>query len=382
MLDIFNLKTEPFGLDISDLSLKITKLKRKKTFFDLAFFGESEIRPGIIKEGEIKDEKKLIEAIEQALKASGGRRLGKYVVASLPEEKAFLQVIQLPRMSEDDLKSAVVFEAENYIPLPIDQAYLDYEVITPLHNHLDHLDILLAALPKKIVDSYAACLRAAGLVPKSLEIESLAIARALVGQEKSVRPLLLIDLGATRTSFIVFAGHSIRFTSSIPVSGKHFTQIIAKSLGVKEGEAERLKVKYGLEEKVKLKIEEGTEKGDGKSVLEKERGKIFESLVPALVDLVQQIKKHLDFYQTHSSHEHLGSNSTEISKILFCGGGANLKGLAELLALELKLPVELGNPWSNILKEGQRSVKDLSPEKSLSFTTSLGLALRGIKNGH
>ncbi|MBI4101715.1 MAG: type IV pilus assembly protein PilM [Candidatus Nealsonbacteria bacterium] len=380
MLDIFNLKTEPFGLDISDLSLKITKLKRKKKYFDLTFFSENEIKPGVIREGEIKDEKKLTEAIVQAIKMSGGRRLGKYVVASLPEEKAFLQVIQLPRMSEDDLDSAVVFEAENYIPLPIDQVYLDYEVITPLHNHLDHFDILLAALPRKIVDSYVTCLRSAGLVPKALEIESLAIARSLVQQEKSVQPLLLIDLGATRTSFIVFAGHSIRFTSSIPVSGKHFTQIIAKSLGVKEGEAERLKMKYGLEEKVRLKIGGENEEGSSKSTVEKERGKIFEALVPALVDLVQQIKKHLEFYQTHSSHEHLGSNSTEISKILFCGGGANLKGLAELLALELRLPVELGNPWTNILEEGQGGAKGLSLEKSLGYATALGLALRGIRD--
>ncbi|MDO8424780.1 MAG: type IV pilus assembly protein PilM [bacterium] len=373
MLDFLNLKPKAFGLDISDLSLKVAKLEKDKKVFGLASFGQREIKPGIIKEGEIKDEEKLSETLREAIKSLGGGNLGKYVVASLPEEKAFLQVIQLPRMSREDLRSAVVFEAENYIPLPIDQVYLDYEVITPLHNHLDHLDILLAALPKKIIDPYVSCLKSAGLVIKSLEIESLAIARSLVKEELSAQPILLIDLGATRTSFIVFAGHSIRFTSSIPVSGKHFTQIIAKTLGLKEAEAEKLKIKYGLEEKVKLKVDEG------KGTLEKERGKIFEALVPALVDLVQQIKRCLEYYRSHSSHEHLGSNNTEISKILFCGGGANLKGLAELLTLELKIPVELGSPWINILGEYQKGAKGLEFEESLGYATALGLALRGIK---
>lgn len=374
MLDFLSLKTEAFGLDISDLSLKIAKLKNKKDFFDLAYFGEKEIKPGIIKEGEIKEEKKLSDIIKEAMKSFGGRGLGKYVVASLPEEKAFLRVIQLPRMSEEDLKSAVIFEAENYIPLPIDQVYLDYEVITPLYNHLDHLDVLLAALPRKIVDPYVSCLRSSGLIIKSLEIESLAIARSLVKKEFSSQPLLLIDLGKTRTSFIVFAGSSIRFTSSIPVSGSHFTQIIAKVLDLKEAEAEKLKVKYGLEEKIKLKID------DGKGILEKERGKIFEALVPALVDLVQQIKKHLEYYETHASHEHLGPGAKEISKILFAGGGANLKGLAELLTLELKIPVELGNPWVNISGEHRKGAEGLELEESLAYATALGLALRGVKS--
>lgn len=374
MPDFLNLKPEAFGLDISDLSLKIVKLKQENNSFNLSIFGEKEIRPGIIKEGEIKEEKELADALKEAIKSLGARMLGKYVVASLPEEKAFLQVIQLPKMSEEDLNSAVIFEAENYIPLPIDQVYLDYEVITPLYNHLDHFDILLAALPKKIVDSYVACLNSAGLTVKSLEIESLAIARALVKKELSPQPLLLIDLGETRTSFIVFAGHSIRFTSSIPVSGRHFTQIIAKSLNVDEGEAERLKLKYGLEEKIKLKMDNGS------FVPEKERGKIFEALVPVLVDLAQQIKRCLEYYQSHTSHEHLGSDdSKKISKIIFCGGGANLKGLAELITLELKIPVEIGNPWINIFDDPQKRESGLKLEDSLRYATALGLALRGVK---
>lgn len=373
-MEFLTLKPEAFGLDISDLSLKIAKLKKEGKVFNLASFGETTIPPGIIKEGEIKDEKKLAEIVKGAIKKVKGEKLKtKYVVVSLPEEKTFLQVIQMPRLSEEDLKSAVIYEAENYIPIPIEQVYLDSQIVPPLYNHLDHCDVSITALPKKIVDPYLSSLRLAGLKPKVFEIESQAIIRALVKDEVTSSPILLIDLGATRTSFIIFSGYSLRFTSSIPVSGQHFTQIISKNLGVETSEAEKLKIKYGLEGKVKLEIK------DEKTKIKRERGKIFEALVPALVDLIEQIKKHLDYYQTHAYHEHLPPNGKAVSRILLCGGGANLKGFPELLSLELKIPVEIGNPWINILVKDKKEKLELSSEESLRYTTALGLALRGIK---
>ncbi len=388
-MKFLNLKPEAFGLDISDLSLKIIKLKprsrglpslrgkKKGGDFQLASFGEEKIKPGIIKEGEIKDEKSLVKIIQDSVvKSVKGKKLNtNYVSVSLPEEKAFLQVIQMPRMSEEDLRSAVIYEAENYIPLPIEQVYLDFQIIPSLFNHLDHLDILIAALPKKIVDSYLFCLKTAGLQPTALEIESLAISRALIKNEISNCPILLIDLGQTRTSFIIFSGYSLKFTSSIPVSSQSFTEIIAKNLGVDLAEAERLKIKYGLAEKIHPKMKKDSSEG------KTEKGKIFEALIPALVDLIQQIKRCLDYYHSHAFHEHLPPGSRGISKILLCGGGANLKGFCELLSVELNLPVELGNPWINILPEGKKETPQLPFEESLRYTTALGLALRGMKHG-
>jgi len=372
MLKFLTLKSEAFGLDISDLSLKIIKLKKKGKFLSLAAFGEEEIKPGIIKEGEIKDEEALVKILKEALtKVKGEKLKTKYVIASLPEEKAFLQVIQMPKMSEEDLKSAVIYEAENYIPLPIEEVYLDSQIVPPVYDHLDHFDILIAALPKKTVDPYLSCLKKAGLSPLAFEIESQAIARALIKDEVSPFPILLIDLGQTRTSFIIFSGHSLRFTSSIPVSARSFTEIISKVLKVNLAEAEKLKIKYGLEEKIELKIK------DKKTEVKKERGEVFEALVPVLVDLIQQIKRYLSYYQTHASHEHLPPDGKGVSKILLCGGGANLKGLPELLSLELKIPTELGDPWINI-PEGKKMEK-LPFEKSLGYATAIGLALRGLK---
>lgn len=370
-MEFLSLKPETFGLDISDLSLKIIKLKRKRGVLNLASFGEEKIEPGIIKGGEIKDEKKLAEIIKESIKKVKGEKLKtKYVIASLPEEKAFLQVIQMPRLPEEDLKSAVIYEAENYIPLPIEEVYLDSEIVSPPYNHLNHLDVLIACLPKKTVDPYLNSLKLAGLSPVAFEVESSAIARALIKDQTTKRPILIIDLGQTRTSFIIFAGKSVRFTSSIPVSADRFTEIISKNLKISFSEAEKLKIKYGLGEEMELKLEKGETR--------LKKGKIFEALIPALVDLVQQIKKYLDYYQTHTSHDHLLPDGKGVSKILLCGGGANLKGLPEFLSLELKMPVEKGNPLINILAKKEKEI-ELSFENSLKYTTALGLALRGIE---
>lgn len=375
MLEIINLKTEAFGLDISDLSLKIIKLKKKRKALALASFGEAEIRPGIIKDGEIKDEKKLAEIVKRAVASVSGEKLKtRHVVVSLSEEKAFLQVIQMPKMTEEDLKSAIIYEAENYIPLPIEEVYLDFQVIEPLQDHLDHLDVLIVALPKKIVDSYVNSLEMAGLQPIAFEVESQSVARALIKNEIAPRPVLIIDLGKIRSNFIIFSGTCVRFTSSVPVSSQLFTQAIAKNLGVTSVEAEKLKIDYGLEEKIKVTLEnDGTE---GR----KDRGKVFEALVPSLVDLVQQIKRHQDYYRTHASHEHLPPGGKgAASNIILCGGGASLKGLLEILLLELRSPVEFGNPWVNVFPEGKKGTASLPFEKSLAYATAIGLAIRGVR---
>jgi type IV pilus assembly protein PilM len=369
-MDFLTLKLEAFGLDISDLSLKIVKLKKRGKFLKLASFGEEKIEEGIIKEGEIKNEEKLAEILKNALNKVKGEKLKtKYVIASLPEEKAFFQVIPLPKMPPEHLKSAIVYEAENYIPLPIEKVYLDYQIVSPLKENLDHYDVLIAAMSREIVDSYLSTLKKAGLQPLVFEVESQAIVRALIKNEVSTSPLLLIDLGATRTSLIIFSGKSLRFTTSLPISSRLFTELISKNLGISQDKAEELKIKYGLKYKYKVKI------GDE---IKKEKGEVFEILLPALVDLTQQIKKYLEYYRSHASHEHLPQDNNTISKALLCGGGANLKGLSDFLSCQLKFPVQLGNPWVNILPEGKKETK-LSFEESLKYTTALGLALRAIK---
>ena len=361
--NFFSLRPDAFGLDISDLSIKITRLKHSRKGLVLSSFGEVELMEGIVKEGEVKNPDQLVSAIQKVVKEVKGISLDtKWAIVSLPEEKAFLQVVQLPKMKPDQIENAVRFESENYIPYSLDTVYLDSQIIAPLKGSLDHMDVLLASLPRLTVDAYLAAIQKAGVLPLAFEIESLSIARSIIPNEVTATPQLIIDLGATRTSFIIFAGSSLRFTASIPISSVQLSEHIAKSLNIDVKQAEYAKAHYGL---VGVNDPEGRE--------------VFDALIPPITDLLEQIKKHMSFYESHAQHQHLPARRSAIKKVLLCGGGANLPGLTEFLRKELDLDVKLGNPWSNILPSPLREVPGMPFKDSVRYTTALGLALRGVR---
>jgi type IV pilus assembly protein PilM len=357
-MKFLSLKQEIFGLDVNDLSLKIIKLKKKRRGFKLESYNLVEIEPGIIEEGVIKNEEAFSKIIKTACKTVVGKNLNtKYVVASLPEEKSFLQIIQMPIMKEEELKTAIFFEAENYIPLSINEVYLDFQVIPPIkEDRADHLNVLIVATPKKIVNSYVSCLKKAGLIPLAIEVEAEAVARALVKDEISTSPIVLLDFGKTNTDFIVFFGRSVCFTCSIQVSSHQLTKAIAEVLKIDIDKAEKIKMKYDLSER-----ERGSKSKE-----------IFKAMSPILNEMTMQIKKYLNFYQDHASHKHFFP-AGKIEKIFICGGGSNLKGLAEFLSNDLGLHAEVGNFWLNFLSKKQK--KDFF-KNILTFTTAIGLALK------
>ena len=351
MFNPLELKPESFGLDISDLSLKIVRLKKKSRGFRLTSWGETGIKKGIIEDGEIKYEDALVKEIKKLIEKAKGERISiKNVVASLPERKAFLQIIKMPKMDQRDLKTAVPFEAENHIPLPIENSYIDYQIISQETSGV--FNILVAAVLRETSDSYFSALKKAGLNPFALEVESQSIVRALVKNELSSKPILIIDFGRNTTSFIIFYNRSIVFTTSIDICSEDLTHVIAGSLDVDLKEAERLKAKYGYK-KVKVKEVE----------------RVVSCMEPVLKDFSSQTQKYIDYYHNHSKRD-------RISKILLTGRGSNLRGFAEFLYYELKIPTEIASPWVNILPKFLREVPEMPFKESIGYTTALGLALR------
>ncbi len=348
-MKFLSLQPEAFGLDISDLCLRIAKLKKTRFGLDLVSWKEMAIEPGIIEKGEIVDEEKMIKALKELMaKVNGERIKTKYVIACLPERKAFLQVIKIPKMNPEELITAVPFEAENYIPLAIEDVYLDFQILPEPKGA--NLSVLIAAVPKEVVEPYIFCLGRAGLALKVLEVESQSIARALIRNQVSAFPLLIIDFGASTTSFIIFSGHSLRFTSSINVSSFQLTQALARSLKTTLEEAEKLKIKNGFKTNNNIK-----------------------AMSPLLKDLTRESRRYINYYRDHAN-----GDAGIIKKVLLCGKGSNLKGLVDFISAELKLPVELANPWINILPKKVKKVPKLPFQESLGYTTALGLALRDI----
>lgn len=350
----FSLKPQTFGLDISDFSLKIAALKKnKKGGLKLASFGNFVVPSGIVEKGEIKDEKRLSEIIKNALSQIKGEKIKtKCVIASLPEEKSFLDRFRLPLMKQKETEEAVKFEIENYIPFPLEKVYFDFEKIQS--NNENYQEILIAALPKNIAESYSRVLKGAGLRPLALEPECLSISRALLKKNKLINPVLIIDLGKTRTSFIFFSEKNIKLVSTIPFSSQQLTKALSKEMNISMDEAEKIKCEYGL---------------TGKEEVSK-------ILIPLFINLAKKIEGILEYYNFHQS-ENLHPTKP-LKKILLCGGGANLKGIEDFLNGQFKMKVILGNPWNNIFKIPLEQTPEISLEESLGYASALGLALRGI----
>lgn len=378
MFEPLTLKSVAAGVDLTDFYLRIVKLKRQGHDFDLASFGEQPVPAGLFEDGEIKNETELVKVIRQAVTKIKGEKLKTdKVIISLPEEKCFLRIIQFPKMALEDLAKAIPFEAENHIPLPLKELYLDFEVIEPLVDHLDHFDILLVASPRKIIDSYLRVFKAASLAPLAFEPESLAISRALVKHEMTTEPILLVDFDTYRTNLVVFAGRSVRFTSSLQTGSKNLIDVLVQGLNVTVREAERIKKEVGIGAQTGTRLIEKT--GDyefEREIINDER--IRNILAPSLSPLVTEVKDFLDFYYSHTGHEHLLLARQGVKRVLLSGDGAHLKGLTHFLAKELGISVALANPWVNILPDAESRVPEEYLQRSLSYATALGLALRGV----
>jgi type IV pilus assembly protein PilM len=359
---LYEVEPEFFGLDISDESFKFIQLKKIGSDFDIAAFGSSSIKKGIIIKGEVKKEKELTESLMVGLKnPEKGKLTTKYVVCSLPEEHSFIRVLQLPKMSFEETKEAIKWETEQNIPLGIDEVYFDWQVINNLDKKLDHQDILIAAIPKIVVDPYMSVLKNSGFIPIAMEVESISVVRSVIKDLVTDFPELILDIGATRTNFLIFSGMSLRFSSSVSIAGNKMIEAISKEFDIDKKEAKKIFYEVGLNKELDSE------------------GRVAKTIMPYLVELSDQIKNYISFYSSHLLHDHKVKKKN-IEKILLSGGVANLVGITAYLSSTLKIPVELANPWTNILKEPLNKVPDMPFKKSLRYTTALGLALRDIKD--
>ena len=348
-------KQDAFGLDISDLSIKIAKLEKVSGEFMLASYGREEIPSGIIENGEIKQIDALAQIIGKSVERIKGYPLKTlYCVVSLPETESFIRIIQMPRMKENEMGEAIKWEIENHIPLSADEVYFDWQEFDG--GNKDSVNVLVGATKKSLADSYLEAAKKAGLRPVIFEIESVATARALIESGVSQKPVMIVDLGAKRSSFIIFSGRAIHFTSSLPICNEVLVEAIAKKMSISRDEAKKLKFEIGLDKEAR-------------------GGEIFNAMQPVLAELAEQIKKYIDFYTTHRSAD---SQPPPFSKIILCGGGANLSGLPNFLQQELKITVEVGNPWINILDKNPKKLPEIPFSQSIGYATALGLSLRGI----
>ncbi len=350
LLKIFEKQEDYFGLHLNGTALKFIQFEPDGGKHKIVGFSNTPLPPNLISNEDIIDHKSLVRFVEQnLLHPQFGKITTNRVVFSVPESKSFVRVIRMNSMSDHELENAVLFEAEAYIPLPMDQVYFDWQV---LRRDLGGMDVLLIASPKEFVDKYIKVLEDAHLKIVAVEVESQSVVRALVPKSTETN-ILIADLDAYKTALVMVVKGNLQFTSSIPIAGNVFTDRIAQGLSITPEKAEAIKREYGLANSEKYP-------------------KMETYLLPVVNDLGAEISNILRFHYEHSKEK--------VSQLALSGGTAKLKHIEEFLAKGLgdtELQVVVADPWQNTPVSNPEV---MSSYEALSFTNAIGLAMRGVLN--
>lgn len=347
------LRNKPlFGLDIGHGSLKVmqvdaSSLEKGKTprviGYGTTTFDSSAFQDNVIVKPEL-----IASALQDLFKHNLiGDITTRRVAVAIPAYRAFSRSMQLPRLSSKELDEAVRMQAEEYIPMPLAELYLDYAIT---RTSDETTDLLAVAVPKKVVDSYLLLTKMTGLEAMVIETTMDAASRLYAYDNTSSDTSVIIDFGSLTADISIFRD-SILVTGTVPAGGLVFTKAIKDTLKVTDAEAGVIKTKYGL----------------GVSKKQKE---ITAALEPSLQKLMREIRRMMRYYEERYGSEH------PITQIIILGGGANMPGMSDYLTDALRLPVRSHDPWQHLEYKGLQPPSD--PDKPM-YATVAGLSLIDAK---
>lgn len=332
------------GIDIGSKSIKIIELNKSGTSWlvkssgAVGYTGNSPDKA--VDDNELKN---ISEIVSKMLAQIGAT--SKEVNIALPESLVFTRLIKFPMLSDEEVSAAVKWEAEQYIPIPVSEAVIQYSIIDR-NEKKQQTSVLLVAAPKNIVEKYVKVIRLAGLTPVSAETELTALSRSL-SPEKGTS--MLLDIGSSATDMSVVKDGNIVFSRSIPVAGEAFTRSVSQGLGVTVQQAEEYKKTYGLDS----------------SQLE---GKVKTALDPVLKMVVDEIKKAIHFYSSENE------NTETLSSVVITGGASTMPNLVSYLTENLGIETVVGDPFMKMNLDPD-TLKSLVPYASI-YGTAVGLAMR------
>ena len=334
------------GLDIGSKTIKMVELAKDGGKWKLRSSGVVGYSGNPIEH--MQDEKELTALAGLIKKLHKESNVSsKEIAIALPEPQVFTRTIKFPLLTDQEVASAVKWEAEQYIPIPINEAIIQHQILERRENASPpEVLALLVAAPRILVEKYVKTAQTAGLTVVAVETALMALVRSLAPADQTV---LLVDFGAKSTNIAIAKNGLLSFSRSIPTAGEAFTRAVAQSLGVEPKQAEEYKRTYGL---------------SGNQL----EGKISGALGPVFRLVADEIKKAIQFYQSEENGE-----SPQV--VVLSGGTSGLPEAISTLSKSLGLEVVIGNPFSKILIDPD-TAKKIAPYAPL-YSIALGLALGG-----
>ena len=310
------LKDKPIsGLDISMTSVKMMSIYTKK--WTVLGYGSTDVDPQKMLTSLETDGKYLSDTLKELTeKKCVGSFKSNHVVVGIPTSKTFIRSLSIPKDTHKLVDQAVRLEAEQYIPIPVEQLYIDYEVTD---EQSDSLTVMMCATPKKIVDNCTIATNSVGLRTVMVEPSILAVARVLQITEEGNLPTVIVDIGPATTD-IAILDKTIKVTGGVPVGGNTLTIDMSK------------KMKISLEKAHQLKVLNGLSPGQNQE-------QITQAITPSLSRIIQEVKKVLRYYGERIA------GAKEIQQIIIVGGGSNLPGIGEYFTNNLMIACRIASPW-------------------------------------
>lgn len=316
-MSILGKTTDYFGIDIGATAIRLVQLKKHGTKPVLVAYGAVPLPANLAASDSSDAVDQLALAIRNLVKDTGVTT--KSVVAALPASKIFASVITTPKLSAAELSKAVKYQADQYIPMPIDQVRLDWTVLGPGKTENEQL-VLLVAAPNNTTEKYLQIFEKAGLELVALEADVTALSRAVLTPDAG--HVVMLDIGSLASTVSLVVNGAPRLIHSIPVGAAAFVQAVSQGLKIDATQAVAMVQKFGM----------------NKTSME---GKIVKSLQPVVDNILEEIKKSITFYGNENP-------DAKFDKLVFTGGAVGMPDLPLYVANTLRLPVEMGNAWLNV----------------------------------
>jgi type IV pilus assembly protein PilM len=344
------------GLDIGTSGVRAAELSFGKGLATLEKFGQVALPEGAVRDGEVVDPDAVAAAIKQLWAHT--KFSSKKVIIGVANQKVIVRQVDLPWMPADELKKSLAFQVQDFVPMPVEQAVLDFHPLEELvsDNGTKVLRGLLVAASRDMVNASLEAVQKAGLNPVMVDLTSFAVVRSLadadhLGMGAAVEAL--VDVGARVTNIVVHEGGVPRFVRILMMGGQDVTDAVAERMGIPQEQAEAMKQQIGA--------------GAAPTGMDTEAAsRVIEAISAAFVD---EVRGSLDYYLA-------SSGSTPISRLILTGGGARLGGLAQRLQTMTRVAVEVGTPM-NSLQVGRTG---LSPEQ-IAFVEPLAAVPVGLALG-
>lgn len=334
-----------FGLDIGTNAIRLVQLSGSGATKSLVKYAYVPLDSNIAISDSKHDQQKLMQVIKNLLDQA--KLTTKNVAVGIPSQKVFTAVVDIDRLTEEELARSIYLQADSLIPTPIAESKLDWALLGDSPADKSKVEVLLTSVTNDYVEKRLDMLESIGLNVIAFEPDNLALARSLLASNQPAAQMVL-NVGAKSTDLVICMGGAPRLTRSIPTGVEAIVRAATQNLNVDDNQAEHFIYKFGMTQ-------------------DKLEGQVYQAILGTVDILVAEIEKSIKFFATRYA-------GVKLERIVVTGGASTIPSFPNYLANKFGIEIEIGNAWRGVAYSSDR--QDELSAISHQFGVAVGLAER------